>query len=353
MNYVDYKYIMLVSGRLDRFKDTGNHAYNFRCVYCGDSQKDKKKSRGYLLYNSKKNSVGYFCHNCGTSQSLSTFIKNTAPDLYGPYKLEKFGEKMGVKAPGFDDSVLKVTSPALIFKDPLGVCSRLSKVPDTLDIVRKYAESRHIPEELYPELYAAANVNLLTQRIDKYKDDEFPEYPVLVIPFFRDDGSYSYIQCRVADRDAPDDFRFITLQLDDKGPKLYGENHVDWDKPVYSLEGPIDAMFIDNGVANAGATTSIGYVSHQVTSRGHALSNVCMLFDNDYTSNKQVLQHVKNAVRSGFSVVLFDSEFEGIKDVNDAVKDHGWSRSDVNTYVRSRTFSGLRAQLELSGIGNR
>ena len=357
MDSTDYKYIMLMSSRLDRFKDTGNRVFNFRCPYCGDSQKDKRKSRGYLLHNRSKNSVGFFCHNCGSSQGLGTFLKNVAPDLHNQYKVEKFGSAMKVYKPADPvssiDKMLREEKMTTRFTDPLGACHRLSKCPSSLDGVLKYAQSRYIPEDLYPELYAVKDVNLLTQRMDKYKDDKYPEFQMLVMPFFRPDGSYSYIQCRVADNEAPKDFRFLTLQLDDLGPKLYGENHVDWTAPVYVLEGPIDAMFIDNGVANAGAASSMEHVVREVASgAGQPLRNICMLFDNDYRDNYQVMQHVVRSIDAGLSVVLFDKQFDGIKDINKAIQ-MGWTRSEVNMYVRARTFTGLRAKLEISNIGKR
>lgn len=180
----------------------------------------------------------------------------------------------------------------------------------------------------------------------------YPKTPMLVMPFYRKDGSYSYIQCRAADPNASSDFRFLTLKIDEVGPKLYGEKYVDWSEPTYVLEGPIDAMFIENGVANAGASTSMSYVVSNCMDRGAPRSNICMLFDNDYTINTQVMAHVQRAVATGYSVVLFDDEFEGYKDINKAITS-GWSISDVNYYIRKRTFSGLRAKLELSNIGKR
>ena len=41
MDFVDDKYIRFVGGRLDKFKSVKPGLYNFRCPYCGDSQKHK------------------------------------------------------------------------------------------------------------------------------------------------------------------------------------------------------------------------------------------------------------------------------------------------------------------------
>ena len=49
--FVDIKYIGLLSPNLSQFKKKKDGLYNFRCPYCGDSQKNKLKARGYLIHN--------------------------------------------------------------------------------------------------------------------------------------------------------------------------------------------------------------------------------------------------------------------------------------------------------------
>ena len=41
--YIDQKYLLLASSQLQGFKKKGDYLYNFRCPYCGDSQKSKSK----------------------------------------------------------------------------------------------------------------------------------------------------------------------------------------------------------------------------------------------------------------------------------------------------------------------
>ena len=47
MDIIDVKYINLISSRLSKFKRVKPNLYNFRCPICGDSQKNKNKTRGY------------------------------------------------------------------------------------------------------------------------------------------------------------------------------------------------------------------------------------------------------------------------------------------------------------------
>ena len=49
--WIDIKYANLLSAQLELFKVKKSNPYlaNFRCPICGDSTKNKSKTRGYLL----------------------------------------------------------------------------------------------------------------------------------------------------------------------------------------------------------------------------------------------------------------------------------------------------------------
>ena len=77
MDLVDSKFIGLISPRLQKFKKIKSDLYNFRCPICGDSQKNKSKTRGYLY--GVKADVNFRCHNCGASMTFSNFLKTLDP----------------------------------------------------------------------------------------------------------------------------------------------------------------------------------------------------------------------------------------------------------------------------------
>ena len=88
MNLVDSKYIGLVSPRLQKFKKVKNNLFNFRCPICGDSKKNKSKTRGYLY--TVKADVNFRCHNCGASMTFSNFLKEIDTVLHKQYVFERF-----------------------------------------------------------------------------------------------------------------------------------------------------------------------------------------------------------------------------------------------------------------------
>ena len=56
------KYLSMVMSNLDRAKWKNENTLNHRCPYCGDSQKNVYKARGYHFV--KEQSFIYKCHNC-------------------------------------------------------------------------------------------------------------------------------------------------------------------------------------------------------------------------------------------------------------------------------------------------
>ena len=95
MDFIDIKYINLISSRFQKFKKVKPHLYNFRCPICGDSQKNKNKARGYLYR--IKNNTNYKCHNCGVNMSFNNFLKQIDPESHKQYVFEKFKDGHAVK----------------------------------------------------------------------------------------------------------------------------------------------------------------------------------------------------------------------------------------------------------------
>ena len=90
MDFVDTKYISILSSKLTKFKKVKNNLYNFRCPICGDSKKNKNRARGYLYQ--VKNNTNFKCHNCGINISFNNFLKNVDIDLHKQYTFDKFKE---------------------------------------------------------------------------------------------------------------------------------------------------------------------------------------------------------------------------------------------------------------------
>ena len=47
--YIEQKYLLIASSQLQLFKRKGDFLFNFRCPFCGDSQKNRSKARGFVF----------------------------------------------------------------------------------------------------------------------------------------------------------------------------------------------------------------------------------------------------------------------------------------------------------------
>ena len=86
--WIDRKYLLLLSPKLELFKQKNTNLYTMRCPYCGDSQKIKTKTRGFVY---TKNANYFFtCFNCGKGTTLKNLIAFLDPYLEKEYSLENF-----------------------------------------------------------------------------------------------------------------------------------------------------------------------------------------------------------------------------------------------------------------------
>ena len=73
MLWVDKKYLRLIASRFRNSKWKNEDLLNHACPYCGDSEKNPHKARGYhFVY---KETFIFKCHNCGESKPFAKFLR--------------------------------------------------------------------------------------------------------------------------------------------------------------------------------------------------------------------------------------------------------------------------------------
>ncbi len=317
MDHVDSKFIGLISPKLQKFKRVKPDLYNFRCPICGDSKKNKSKTRGYLY--AVKTNVNFKCHNCGASMSLNNFLKTVDPYVHKQYTFEKF--KDGHTGRNFvaEEPKFKFEPPK--FKPKLD----LPKASEN-QIAKQYLEKRNInPSKFYYTDTFKGWVNTLVTKFDDVKYDE----PRIIIPLIYENQLIG-IQGRSL---GPNSVKYITIMLDEDAPKIYGLDEVDTKKPIYILEGPFDSTFIENSVAMCGADLDI---------RTFGWSDHIWVFDNE-PRNREINNRVSKIIDRGDKVVIWPSHINQ-KDINDMVL----SNIDVISVLKSNTYSGLKAKVKFN-----
>jgi len=332
MDWLEQKYLGLVSNRLTGFKRKSGNTFNFRCPICGDSQKSKTKARGWIY--EKQGKSLFFCHNCNASMTLPNFIKFLDPNLYTEFKIEKLG------APQNKASMVahrSISTPVFQKTDPL---SRLQKVSSlhVEDPIKKYVVSRRIPAKYHYKLFKSERFFEFVNAVLPGKFDDAVlkrDEPRLVIPFLYKDKVHAF---QGRSLDPASKTKYVTIVVDESIPKVYGLDTVDFKQRVYVFEGPIDSMFVTNSVATAGGDL----VS---LSRGLDKKNLVIVYDNEPRSVHTV-KKMKKAIDAGYSICIWPDGLEQ-KDVNDMVLS-GLKPQSVENMIEEYTFSGLRATVEFS-----
>ena len=326
-NYIDLKFINLLSTRLDKFKQKTDYLFNFRCPHCGDSTKNKSKARGYMYR--VKNDMFFKCHNCGMGQSLGNFIKFLDSKLYSEYLLERYkGSAPATPKP------LKQFDFKPKFEQT-NILEGLKKISE-LDLkhpARQYVEKRLIPPQYYDILYYC---NKFHTYANKIKPDTFPlqyDHPRLVIPFYEVSGNLFAFQGRAFGKEQP---KYITIKLDENKQKIYGLERINYQQEIFVVEGPIDSLFIDNSIAAAGA---------DLKSLRTDINNVTYIFDNE-PRNKEIVKRMYEAVERDYKIVIWPDTITQ-KDINEIIQS-GVSKDELQTIISTNTFSKLEALTRLN-----
>ena len=324
MSFLDVKYINLISPRLNLFSRKKADLYNFRCPYCGDSQKRRNKARGYLF--KIKNDFVFKCHNCGMGRTLSNFLKDQDSFLHDQYVMEKFKEGKSGKG-------TTVPKPKFNFKEPKFVKhdTGLEKISD-LNIshpARVYLEQRGIKDLEY--FYYCPKFKEWTNSQKKTFDTLRQDGPRIIIPFKDKQGNLFGYQGRSLAPTAK--IRYITIMLDEEQPKIFGLDRINTDESIYIVEGPFDSTFIKNSVAMAGSDADI---------RSFNWSDHIWIFDNE-PRNREIVARISKVIDRGDKVVIWPTTIKE-KDINDM----HLAGHDVQSLVDCNVYQGLEATLKFN-----
>jgi predicted RNA-binding Zn-ribbon protein involved in translation (DUF1610 family) len=330
MNYIDIKYISLISHRLRNFTKKSDYLWNFSCPYCGDSQTNRRKARGFVYRT--KNDLFYKCHNCAVGTTLSKLIEYTDDNLHKEYVLERYKEGLtsngrGDKTPGASIKApdFKFTKP--VFKKSFGLQSfaQLDKNHPAVEILSK----RNLPKETWNDIYFSPKFYEFsnTQLVNKFPSLK-GDHPRMVIPFRKESGDIFAYQGRSFGNEKQ---KYVTIILDDRHPKIFGLDRLDNSRTVYVVEGPIDSLFLENGIAVA-----------QSDLRVPQYKDKAVLVPDNEPRNVEVCKQIQKFIDDGYAVCIWP---QGIKekDINDMILS-GMTSAEIQSIIHSNTHKGLQAQ---------
>ena len=335
MSYIDVKYLNLISPMLPLFKKKGDNLWNFRCPYCGDSQKSRTKARGFVFR--RKADLFFKCHNCSVGATLANLIKYVDSKTYDDYILERYRDGGTVPRSPVPKPEFKFDAPVFkknVFKSLQSISQLASTHP-----ARRLVDERKLSEYsddlfLCPSFYKFTNTLV---------ENKFPslggDHPRLMIPFRNEEGEIFAYQGRAFGDEKP---KYITIKLDEDADKIYGLDKVTHDKPVLVVEGPIDSMFLDNCIAVAGAD-----FSKPLSIGGRLMLNgeLTVIFDNE-PRNKEICKQIEKTISQGRNIVIWPDSMRH-KDINDMII-AGYTKEQVQQIITENTFQTASASLRFA-----
>ena len=351
--YIERKFLGFVSSKLEQFKQKNTDLYNFRCPYCGDSQKNKLKARGYVYR--KSNDYFFICHNCGKSTTFAKFLEYIDGTTYKQYILERYstgetGYGSNIKKPDFEQ--LKGNAHAR-FQSSLNNSRGDSAESEKLErtwrafahysvknlseehYARAYIKNRKIPANFWDEiLFVPKFKDFLDKEFPNHGKDEVPNDDRVVLLYTNEKGEITNIAGRAL---SDNKIRYVTVKVSDE-KKVFGLHRLQKENRIYIVEGQFDSFFLPNSVASG--DSNLGGVAAIFPEL-----DTVLVYDNE-PRNRDIVKQIEKSIDKGYRVCLFPESVKG-KDVNDMIQD-GLTSEEITSIIDSNTVNGLEAKLKFT-----
>ncbi len=340
MSFLDVKFINMISSRLTRFSwKKYNQLATCRCPICGDSKRNKSKTRFYFY--EKKGGFFVKCHNCDFGTTLSKFLEQFDRGIHEQYTLEKY--RSGTTGRNESEPEYKFSEPKFgkcrastetVEREPLCVgLSSLSELQEDHPAVA-FLLGRQIPRDKHHLLYFAPNFRVWAKTIDP--DMQLGNEPRLIIPIIHE-GKLIGANCRSFDPKSTS--RYITLRKEKSEDRMwFGLDRVDSTRPVVVVEGPLDSLFLPNAVAIIG----LGKCATLPKELG---SDPIFALDNE-PRNKELVKTMQELVDNKRTLCIWPDTIKE-KDINEMVLAGAQSCDILNTILQN-SCNGSTATLRLS-----
>ena len=307
--------------------------YQGSCPICREGTSWLKKRRCYYIVS--KNSI--CCHNCGWYSTPYQWVIRVSGMSYGDIKKDLETGTEDIVFNNIPNKQEKKPSPAL----PADSINLLDA-----EQVNYFNESPIIQQcvELVKNRRLSTAINrpkaLFTTTTDKVHSNR------LIIPFYDLNGKIIFYQSRTV---LKGDDRSKYLSKVGAERSLYGIDNVNTNTEyLFLTEGPIDAMFIQNGVGIAGINESVNKNFTEAQTRqlnGFPLHTKVWVLDNQLRDNTSKIKSNK-LLDEGERVFIWPESFIGYKDINEYCIDKGINSFDVDTILEN-TYTGLKGKLLL------
>ena len=214
--------------------------YNFECPICHEGKSAGRKRRGYYLLEENR----FFCHNCNKGWKEFDWVKLvTGLEAHQIIKeANEFDEPLENILAKESDGSEKARVPTLPH-DSVNLCDPLQ--------ISYYSDNSVVKDCI--QYIASRRLNTAINRPETFYVSltDFVHKNRLCIPFYNEDKKIVFYQTRAIYKKDEDPAKYLSKVGGDK--TVYGIHNIDQSLDyLFIFEGPIDAMFVRNGLAVGG-----------------------------------------------------------------------------------------------------
>lgn len=219
------------------------HLYNGCCPICREGHSWGKKKRLYYFPN--KNII--YCHNCGWSSTPLKWIQ----EVSGKSQEQIIAESKDLKY-----------SEEYIIKDSVKLDEQVESIKNTNELPKdciNLLDKTQVKYHIHKPIVQIAVKYIIQRRLNKainkpralyLSTTDFIHKNRLIIPFYEGNSVIFYQSRGLIQDNRP---KYLSKIKSEKS--LYGISNINPNNSnIFILEGPIDAFFIENGIATAGIT---------------------------------------------------------------------------------------------------
>lgn len=302
-NSLTVQYFYQFAGYPENNKSNGT--YFGCCPICREGKSWGKKKR--LFFFPKNNYL--FCHNCQTSWNALEWMCQVSGKPYFEIIQEDFEE-------GFIDELdfnsnIKDISPKKDFPLPFSSINLNNKQE-----INYYSDNKVVQDAL--ALIKQRRLDTAINKVDLYISlKDFIYKNRICLPFKNCSGKIIFFQCRsLYKKDGENGRKYISKYGSDKS--IFNIDKIDIDYPyIFLFEGPIDSMFVKNGVGVAG----LSFTDYQQTQLNNFFTHKKIWVLDNQRVDEDAMKKSLSLVRQGETVFVWPKKFKKYKDLNDLCVD--------------------------------
>ena len=313
-----------------------NNSYNFECPICNEGKSAGKKRRGYYVPE-----PGYFyCHNCNQGWSPVNWLKQVCNLSFKEILDESSQYQTSI--PDIIDSYENKESKKTVFgtlpEDSINLSDPIQ--------LRYYGNNRVVNLALNFIKDRRLDTAINRPKTFWLSLKDYVHKNRICIPFYDEDNQIRFYQTRtICNEDKLTKPKYLSKLNADK--RLYGIQNIDTNiDELFLFEGPIDSMFIKNGLGVGGLTLT---ELQQGILKKFALYEKIWVLDNQIIDKAAKIKTL-DLIEAGERVFIWPEKFKEFKDLNDLCVRYKLDQISPK-FILENTYKGIEANTRLKLLG--